>query len=256
MSSNKPKGSVMKKKTIKLSLVASLAAIAILAGCAQKSSTTNNTSNTSSGGTSTPITGGGGSGGTGGISGCNGVYREGAASCYYTNLPTITISGPGTYGVTYWSSNTNLPQHISPSQFRTDATFNVRIKPKYADATNSIQGRRCSSFTKSNFSRLQVQLMLRRSVDTLGEIRTVNASVDAYSSKAVFTVPGGTADPYILEVVSVMSNHRCNAVYGSAPGGCPNVYFDIPVNTNVANPTECVAFDIEYSTDNTYDLPN
>ena len=256
MSSYKPKGSVMKKKTIKYSMLASFVTVLLLAGCAQKSSTTNTSTNNSNGGTTTPITGGTGSGGTGGISGCNGIYREGATSCYFTNLPTITISGPGTFGVTYWSSNTNLPGHISPSQFRTDASFNVRIKPKYADATTSIQGRKCSSFTKTNFSKLQVQLMLRRSVDTLGETKTVTASVDAYSNKAVFTVPGGTVDPYILEVVSVMSNHRCNAAYGSAPGGCPNVYFDIPVNTNVANPTECVAFDIEYSTDNTYDLPN
>ena len=246
----------MKKNTTTLSAITLVILLTLLSGCAQKSSTRINSSTSSTtSGTSSPISGSGNVGNTG-ISGCNGVYRESATSCYFSNLPTLTISGPGTYGITYWSSNSNLPQHISPNQFRTDASFNVRIKPKYADATNSIQGRKCSPFTKTNFSKLQIQLMLRRSTDTLGEIKTVSASVDTYSSKATFTVPGGTTNPYVLEVVSVMSNHRCNSAYGSAPNGCPNVFFDIPVNTNTYNPTECVAFDIEYSTDNTYDLPN
>lgn len=189
------------------------------------------------------------------VTGCNGIPRSGATSCYYTNLPQLVFSGPGTIGPVYWSSNTNLPSHISPNQFRTDATFSVRIKPSYADGGNSTQGRSCSQFTKTNFGKLQVQVMLRRSNDSLGEVKTLTADVGAYSSTARFSVPGGTTNPYILEVVSVLSNHRCNAYYGSAVGGCPNVYYDIPVNSS-PNPTECVAFHIEYATDNTYDLPN
>jgi hypothetical protein len=223
----------------------------LLTGCSQK--TTNNKTTTST--TSTNASGTNSSSTTTTNNGCDGIARDGITTCYYTNLPTLTFSGPGTVGPVYWSSNSNLPGHISPNQFRTDATFNVRIKPLYADGT-SLQGRTCSQFTKTNFSKLQVQLMLRRSVDSLGEVKTLTADVNSNSAKASFTVPGGTTNPYILEVISVMSNHRCNAVYGSAPGGCPNAYYDIPKNTNVANPTECVAFKIEYSTDNTLDLPN
>ncbi len=224
-----------------------------LIGCAQKENAkvVNNTYVTNPGtGTTNPGT----------ISGCDGVYRSGATSCYYANLPKLVFSGPGTLGPVYWSSNTDLPNFISPGQFITDATFSIRMKPSYVDGGTSKQGRNCSQWTKTNFSKLKIEVMLRKAGTSLGEVKTLTANVDAYSSVARFSVPSGTTTPYILEVVSVLSNHRCNAVYGSAPGGCPNSFFDIPVNntsTNgVLNPTECVAFNLEYATDNTYDLPN
>ncbi len=201
-----------------------------------------------------PVTG---TGGTGAVTGCaDGVARSGATKCYYTNLDKLVYSGPGTVGPVYWSSATDLPSHISPNQFRTDATFAVRMKPSVADGGLSKQGRSCSQYTKNNFTKLQVQVMLRRAGDSLGEVKTLTGSVGGSSNTARFTVPSGTTSPFILEVVSVLSNHRCNAVYGSAPTGCPNSFYDIPVVTDTAYPTECVAFNLEYATDETYDLPN
>lgn len=232
-----------------------------LSACAEKKtgSTVNNTyvQNPVTGSTGTTDSTGTTGTTTGGVTGCSdGVARAGATKCYYTNLDTLVFSGPGTVGPIYWSSATDLPGHISPNQFRTDASFAVRVKPIVADGGSSRQGRSCSQFTKNNFSKLQVKVMLRRSGDSLGEVKTLTGEVNKSSNTARFTVPGGTTEPYILEVVSVLSNHRCNAAYGSAPSGCPNAYFDIPVVSNTNYTTECVAFNIEYATDDTYDLPN
>lgn len=239
------------------SLTLLMSMLLILGACAQKKEgkTTNVTNNYSGGtGTSTtnPVTGTGG-----GVTGCSdGVARSGATKCYYSNLSTFVFNGPGTVGPVYWSSANNLPSHISPNQFRTDASFAVRIKPLVADGGKSIQGRSCSQYTKNNFDKLQVQIMLRRTGDSLGEVKTLTGSVNGTSNVARFTVPGGTTEPYVLEVVSVLSNHRCNAAYGKAPTGCPSAYYDIPVVTTTSYPTECVAFNLEYATDETYDFPN
>jgi hypothetical protein len=220
-------------------------------GCKQQaapagSTVTNNTYTTN------PITSGGTTTGTStnSVSGCDGIARSGATSCYYQNIPTVQVSG-GLPGQTYWSS-VNLPSAISQNQFATDATFNVRIIPRVADPNVlSASGKTCSPFTINNSKKLQVKLMLRKQGTSLGPVVTLSADRDVASSKGMFTVPGGTTTPYILEVVSVMSDTRCTWAGGSSTLYCP--YADIPVNN--LGPTECVAFDIQFSTDYTYDLP-
>jgi hypothetical protein len=243
------------------SLTLLMSTLLIFSSCAPKKtgSSTNVTNNYTGtdGSTTNPITGEGG-----GVTGCSdGVARSGATKCYYTNLSTFVFSGPGTVGPVYWSSANNLPSHISPNQFRTDASFSVRIKPIYASGGSSIQGRSCSLNTSSNFTKLQVQVMLRRAGDGLGEVKTLTGAVNGKSNTARFTVPGGTTEPYILEVVSVLSDHRSfknsagKYVYGTPQSGCSTNVCDIPVN-GTTSPTECVAFNLEYATDDTYDLPN
>jgi len=195
--------------------------------------------------------------------GCaDGVPRNGVSSCYYSNLPRLVFSGAGTYGPTYWSSKNNLPSSISQNQFRTDATFAVRLKPTYPLANEaSRQGRICSPYTSTNFSKIKVWVMLRRSIDSIGEVQELTADVNSYSNTARFSVPGGTTQPYILEVIGVNTDHRCQAVYGSLPASdkaacaAGTKYFDIPVN-GTSNVTECVAFKMDFATDDTYDLPN
>lgn len=239
-----------------------LLALATISSCSQKTSGTKIVNTT----VTNPSTGTGGtttnpSNPT--VTNCSdGVYRSGTSSCYYSNIPRLVFSGPGTYGTTIWSSKNNLPSSISQNQFRTDATFAVRIKPSYPLANEaSRQGRTCSGYTSTNFTKLKVWVMLRRSIDSLGEVQELTASVNAYSNTARFTVPGGTSDPYIVEVIGVNSDHRCNAVYGSLSASdkaactAGTKYFDIPVNSTTA-PTECVAFKMDVATDDTYDLPN
>ena len=254
------------KNVTRTSVIIFLLSVSLFS-CTQKTATVNKKSTSSSGNGSSTINDGGGTitdpvDGTGSVSGCNGVYRSGATSCYYTNLPRVVMSGPGTNGVTWWSSN-SLPASISPSQFRTDASFSVRIKPSWPIGNESSrQGRKCSPYLVSNFNKLKVQVMLRRSVDSIGEVKELSGTVNSYSNTARFTVPGGTSDPYILEVIGVTSDHRCNtAIYGNLPANlvtsCTNgLLLDIPTRTPTTVMTECVAFNIEMATDSTYDLPN
>jgi hypothetical protein len=248
------------KNVTKISFLLLLVATT-LASCSQKTSGTKTVYTTVTNPSTGTDTGTGT--GTGTVTGCSdGVARSGTTSCYYSNLPRLVISGPGTYGTTIWSSKNNLPSSISQNQFRTDATFAVRIKPTYPLANEpSRQGRTCSGYTSTNFTKLKVWVMLRRSIDSLGEVQELTASVNSYSNTARFTVPGGTSDPYIVEVIGVNSDHRCNTVYGSlstsdrAACTAGTKYYDIPVNSTTA-PTECVAFKMDIATDDTYDLPN
>jgi hypothetical protein len=255
------------KNLTKASFLTILVATA-LAGCKGSSSTTKTvyTTVTSSSSTSTTTTD---------TTCSDAVARTGATkTCYFTELPSLVFSGSGVAGYNYWSSANNLPSDFSKNNFRTDASFAVRIKPVIVDGGTSFQGRTCSQYTKNNFTKLQVKMMLSRTSDNgvSSNIKTLTADVGSYSNTARFTVPGGTTDPYVLSVYSVLSNHRCNVVsgvsYGTAPTGCPSAYYDIPlvqkynsdgsVNTTgtAALPTECVGFEIQFATDDTYDLPN
>ncbi len=189
---------------------------------------------------------------TGGIS-CDGVYHDGATRCYYKNIPTIMASG-GTSGQTWWSSTNFIASSgNSPNQFSSDATFNVRIIPRtpVANATSTF-GKVCSA-SRMYATKVKVQLMLHKSGVSVGETATLSSTIGAASNVYHFSVPA-TSAPLVLEVVNVQSDSRCTGMYGTNLSGCAtNPYYDIPINT--AGPTECVGFDIQYSTDETYDLP-
>lgn len=172
----------------------------------------------------------------------------GTTYTFKTGLPDLIIKGPGTNSL-YWSSATNLPSYIDPESFRADAKFAVRIKVSavaggtaLANPTYPATNKACSTFTSNSFSKLQVKLMLRKSGVSLGETQTLTASVGATSSIAEFSVPSGSSSPFILEVVEVLSDHRCKQSNGSLY--CP--YADIPYNSG--GPTECVGLKIEYAT--------
>jgi len=189
------------------------------------------------------------------IDGCDGVYRSGASECYYS-LNEMSASGPGTYGTVIWKS-TSLSSDYSQNMFRTDATFSVRMIPSYIqDGRTSLQGRTCSKYTSTNFTQMKMVVRLRKSTATSGSEKTLTSVYSSgwpYSAKQYFTVPGGTTDPYVLEVIGITTNHRCTGKYGTAPDGCD--YMDIPLKTDTAVPTECVGFKLEFATDSTYDLP-
>lgn len=198
---------------------------------------------------------------TGGGVSCDGVYRDGATRCYYKNIPTIQVMGATTAatssGSPYWSS-VNLTASgtgISPNQFATDGTFNLRIIPRRAASTTapsnpSVPGKTCSPFM-NNATKLYVQIRLRQQSASTGELATLSSTIDTASNVWHFSPPV-TAQPLILEVTNVLADIRCKQSGGVSY--CP--YADIPLNSPSATyPTECVAFDIQYSTDETYDVP-
>lgn len=229
-----------------------------LAACAPKTTGSNPTANVTGTlpTTSNPVTPGTGTTpGTGSTAaGCDGVYRAGATQCYYKNIPTVMASG-GAYGSTWWSSTQFIASTgNSPNQFATDATFNVRIVPRspIANALSTFN-RTCSPYMMFA-TKLKVQLMLHQAGVTVGEVATLTSPIDTPSNVWHFTVPV-TTSPLVLEVVNVLSDSRCTGKYGSIPSSCTtNPYLDIPIN-GTTWPTECVGFDIQYSTDTTYDLP-
>ncbi len=199
------------------------------------------------------------------IAGCNGVYRSGASRCYYSELPKILFSGLPTTTpvntVSIWSSAslvTALPS-FSPNNFVTDGSFSVRFKPSVATAGVSQQGKVCSSPMGYNVKRVKLHLMLRRQGDSISSIYETTAKIDDYSSKIYLPVISGTSAPYILEVMGIETDHRCNA-YGNlstnekAACAAGTYWGTIPLVTS-NNPTSCVAVKLEFATDETYDLP-
>lgn len=184
---------------------------------------------------------------------CDGVARNGVTHCYYKNIPTVIASG-GVYGQAWWTSTGFIASSgNSPGQFSTDATFNVRIIPRTPTAkANSTFNKVCSAYNMFA-TKLKVQLMMHKNGVSVGEVATLTSPIGTPSSVWHFSVPA-TASPLVLEVINVTSDSRCTGFYGSNPSSCAtNPYLDIPINAG--GPTECVAFDIQYSTDETYDLP-
>jgi hypothetical protein len=240
-----------------------LLALAI-AGCAEKSTGTKTVNNY----ITNPITGTSGTGTvTGGATGtCDGIARGDAniTDCYFKDLPLIILSGSGVNtGSPYWSSAS--ASGFSQENLRSDGTFTVRIKPLAIEGggtSNNLAGSRtCSQWTNLNFTKMKVVLRLK-SVEGGYSDLTLTSEVGSASPKGSFNLPP-TIHPYKLEVMSVLTNHRCKEdTYGTltstqrAACNTGTFYYDIPVVTTTANPTECVSLKIEYATDYTYDLPN
>lgn len=247
--------------TLFLSLVMVMAS-----GCTQKTTTKKSSSSSSSNGSITnPST----DTGTGTIDGCDGVYRANATSCYRSDIPTFSLSGTESktvvVGPVLWSSRTSLPSTYSQNSFVTDSTFKVRIKALQNSNSVSMQGRNCSGPMAYNFSRIKVSFMLRRSSDSITVYKEAIANVGSFGTKISLPVPGGTTDPYILEVVGVATDHRCKVEYGTLStnekAACTagtywgTIPLQLPTAAYSNPPTSCVGVVMEYSTDSTYDLP-
>lgn len=252
------------KNLMKTSLFLTLV-LMMAAGCQQKTST-NKKSSTSNSSTGTIDL----STGNQTLDGCDGVYRADATSCYRADIPTFTLSGTGTTGIAIgpivWSSATSLPSTYSQNSFVTDATFKIRFKPSYPNSNaRSAQGRLCSGPMAYNFTRVKLYVMLRRTIDSITTYKEITAKVGAYSTKAALSIPGGTTEPYILEVVGIATDHRCNAAYGTlstnekAACTAGTYWGSIPLQANTTKVpdalTSCAGITLEYSTDSTYDLP-
>lgn len=258
------------KNTFKIATI--LLMMSALAACSVKStSSKSSTTNTSTSG-STPSTGSTGSNGTNGSTGSNGGNGDsgtGSAQCQeivegkcYRKVSNIMASG-GTYGQQWWSSAnyTASGSGLSPNMFATDAIFKVRIIPRSptANATSTFN-RVCSPYMMYA-TKLKVQFMLHKQGVTVGEVGTVTAALNNTSGVYTFAVPA-SSDPLVLEVINVQSDSRCapkpgsstQSYYGTIPSSCSsNPYLDIPVNGS-SYPTECVAFDILYATDETWSI--
>lgn len=243
-----------------------------ISGCSVKSTNSKTSSSTSSSTSTLGSSGsssGSGSGSTSNV--CDGIPHDGATRCYYKNLPTIQVMGQTTAairnGVPLWNSR-SLGTSISQGQFNTDARFNIRIVPRMAVKTNpaanpSVAGKSCNHLMSSDYiaSKLYVQVKIQTLQDYTsgsanGQVATMSASIDAPSAVYRFdtsSLPNDADHPLVLKVVSVLTDSRCRQPNGT--NYCP--FSDLPLSSPTTTaPTECVAFDIQYATDETYDLPN
>jgi hypothetical protein len=250
----------------KLNITTVLLLMSALTSCSVKSTSSKVSTSTSTSATGTsPTTGSTGSSGTGGSSGSdtsNVTCQEIVDGKCYRKVSNIQASG-GSYGQTWWSSTnyTASGSALSPNLFATDAVFNVRIIPRSptANATSTFN-RVCSPYMMYA-TKVKVQFMLHKQGVTVGDVGTVFAPLNSTSGIYKFAVPA-SSEPLVLEVVNVQSDSRCasksgsttQSYYGTIPSSCSsNPYLDIPINGG-SYPTECVAFDILYSTDETWSI--
>lgn len=220
--------------------------MSVLSACSVKSTNSKrkSTTSTSTSGTSTV------DGSTDGST--DSTDPTSATSTYFT-IPNIIASG-GTYGQTWWSSTSYIAQTgRDPNEFTTDKIFNVRIiarSPGNTTGQKSTFNRDCANWML-NSTKVQAQIMLHTS--GVGETATLDSAIGVPSKVWRFSVPKSSS-PLVLEVVNVKSDSSCSGKYGSVPAGC--TFLPIPINKGTPTPpTECVAFDIQYSTDWTTDLP-
>lgn len=190
---------------------------------------------------------------TSGTSTVDGTTDTTSPTSTYFTIPNIIASG-GTYGQTWWSSTSYVAQTgRDPNEFTTDKIFNVRIiarSPGNTTGQKSTFDRNCASWML-NSTKVQAQIMLHTS--GVGETATLESAIGVPSKVWRFSVPKSSS-PLVLEVVNVKSDSACSGKYGSVPSGC--TFLPIPINNGTPTPpTECVAFDIQYSTDWTTDLP-
>jgi hypothetical protein len=234
----------------KITTVVALMFIAAACSVKSTSSKTSTTSNTSA---STSSSSSSSSGTT------TNVVENGTTDCpvvvegkCYRKVSGIVASG-GTAGLTWWSSTSYTASGTgrSPNLFSTDGVFKVRVvarSPSNSSGGTSTFGRKCSPYML-NSTKLKINLMLHMSGVSVGDTASLESAIDVASPIYSFTPPA-TGTPLVLEVVNVQSDSACSGKYGSVPSGC--TYLPIPVQSNTSYPTECVDFDILYSTDDVW----
>lgn len=174
---------------------------------------------------------------------CDGIKRADAKKCYYTNLPLLTVS-KALLRRKYWSSSSlNIEMK---KQFKTENVLNLRIVARKNGNGLSTFNKKCneSSFVAS---KLKVKIMLRSSENITGETATLISRIDHPSYTWNFTIPQSDQS-LILDVIEVKSNSRCVNCKKSK-------YLDLQSGELKGFAKECAAFDIQFSTDTTYDLP-
>lgn len=199
--------------------------------------------------TDPPVTGGHGDGTGPGIS-------DAGQTINYYSLNNIIVHGtadpnrfPAPNNIP-WSSATGIAS--SDQQiFTTNSRFNVRVRAQKGPAqnTNDVRNIPCS-YVNDLYKKLEVTLCLRSSNGTCVQTHTFSdIPLGQVSKIKEFTVPGNTANPLVLEVLDVQWDYTCT-YYGQ--GGFNNELGYCPFAP--IWDTQCVKFDLQFSTDTTKDL--
>jgi hypothetical protein len=181
----------------------------------------------------------------------------------YYSLPPISVHGAGNPnrnpppGGKFWASNRNISgndQYI----FLTDSRLNIRVKAlsgghaKYNDNGVPVDsnGFQCQ-YTPLAYTKLKVSICVRSSNGTcVNEHVFDDIQVGSNSLVKEFSVPANTSDPLVIEVKDVQWDYSCIEY---ATRGYPNYGPACPFTA--VGYADCVKFQIEFSTDETKDLP-
>lgn len=242
-----------------------------LTSCLQKTVSSKNSSNDSTTGFGNQNSGsgerdddgdfdGGGGSDNGGSDGGN-SYGDGSEEgisdsgqdLNYRTVSNIVVKTPSS-GSLFWSSkdapNLANDQHI----FAADQRFNLRIIPRRHpnEGTVAFDNTSCSNDSPIDYGALSIDVCLRREGGScINTTRFENISVNGASKVKEYTPPSST-QPLIVEVTSVEWDYWC------AQGDdryCPTGPINFGADRMDPSVKDCVRFDIQFSTDETKDLP-
>ena len=150
-----------------------------------------------------------------------------------------------------WSSTEGVSsndQHI----FTTNSRFNVRVRAQAGPAQNTLDTRSIAcQYNNSIYNKLLVTLCVRKQNGSCIYTQTFDdVPVGQVSKVKEFNIPLSTAEPLVIDVLDVQWDYTCISYgeqgFSNQTGYCPWA----PVWD-----TQCVKFDVQFSTDDTTDLP-
>jgi hypothetical protein len=145
----------------------------------------------------------------------------------------------------FWSSESGISA-ADQGIFLTNSRFNVRIVPRPVEYGSSVMdwsgdsANRC--YRASSYSKLKLTICVRKESGGCIYQHTFDAEVNKASNVKEFNFPN-SPDPLIVEVLNAESDYNCELGNNSY---CPYGGHDHPA---------CMKFDIQFSTDQTKDLP-
>jgi hypothetical protein len=240
----------------------------LVSSCAEKTATNKKTSNPTQPPTIQPTNppgptypGGGGTGGSGHGNGNEPGISDGGQTQEYITIQGIVLHGtanPNTNnpaGVPLWNSQTNFDpndQHI----FTTNSRFNLRVvaRNRPSQNTNDVRGVSCRYQTSTPYKKLKVSVCVRSASGNCNNFNTTtfdDIPVNQASKIKNYPVPA-TAQPLVVEVRDLESDLFCEqykqmgVAESEVPGYCP---------FSSHSHAECVEFDLQFSTDDTKDIP-
>ena len=178
-----------------------------------------------------------------------GVADAGQTVNYYKlNNPPIVVHGAGSNTVV-WSSETDLPSGVDPYILRTDSRLNLRVIPRVQNATVDGRGNSCHMLPLA-YTKLNVGIRVRKQGTTSGDYHQFQqVRVNGASKVHEFSVPA-SSNPLVIDVLNVEWDYEC--IY-YALDGYHNYPYSCPMSSVWRN--DCVSFDIQFSTDDTKDIP-
>jgi hypothetical protein len=189
-------------------------------------------------------------------------YSDAGQTIEYYKLNSPTLSAHGSAGQNrhaashpdgvVWSSLLDMSGSISQNALITNSRFNIRVRALTGIGGNELDSKGIPCiYIANDYTKLQLGITLKKQGTTSGDYFLFdNVGVNQFSAVHPYTVPFNTNDPLVIEVKDVKWDYTCidytNQGFPNVPGACPYAkVWD----------SSCVAFEIQFSTDDTKDIP-